>query len=134
MVIEETKRFIASCEEPIRSALGLFLWDTEIDLARGNARTFEDFDMMPSFTTKCYEFVMLLGGTGDLDRAAQYVKEHPYLWPSVFMWTMKTQDQRAQIFMKMKIPTVMIPGCASGNMILQNVIIGVQPSIAAASS
>ena len=39
-----------------------------------------------------------------------------------------------QIFMKMKIPTVMIPGCASGNMILQNVIIGVQPSIAAASS
>ena len=104
MVIEETKRFVASCEEPIRSALGLFLWDTEIDLARGNVRTFEDFDMMPSFTTKCYEFVMLLGGTGDLDRAAQYVKEHPYLWPSVFMWTMKTQDQRAQIFMKMKPP------------------------------
>ena len=39
-----------------------------------------------------------------------------------------------QMFMKMKIPTVMMPGCASGNMIRQNVIIGVQPSMAAASS
>lgn len=39
-----------------------------------------------------------------------------------------------QIFIKLKIATVIIPGCASGIIIFQNVFIGEHPSIAAASS
>ena len=39
-----------------------------------------------------------------------------------------------QIFIKLKIATVISPGCARGNIIFQNVFIGEQPSIAAASS
>ena len=39
-----------------------------------------------------------------------------------------------QMFMKLKIPTVTMPGCARGSMIRQKVFIGGQPSMAAASS
>lgn len=39
-----------------------------------------------------------------------------------------------QMLMKLKILTVTIPGCASGNMICQNVLVGEHPSTAAASS
>ena len=38
------------------------------------------------------------------------------------------------MFIKLKIPTVTIPGCAKGNMIVQKVLMGEYPSIAAASS
>ena len=39
-----------------------------------------------------------------------------------------------QMPMKLKIPTVMMPGCTSGNMMVQKVRMGGQPSMAAASS
>ena len=38
-----------------------------------------------------------------------------------------------QMFTKRKMPTVMMPGCARGSMILKKVLMGVQPSTAASS-